>query len=162
MSHAATQTLAELARQRRRLLEGLAALGARQGQLLDDGDTTTLLELLATKQRLIVALGHVERSLDPHRSDEPGQRQWASERQRAECAEDLRVGSALLTEVLDRERDHEQRASARRDEVARQLAAVRTAHAAASAYQPHTRGPASGVVPDFTTAAMPLDLTAGS
>jgi hypothetical protein len=162
MSNAPTHALAGLARQRRRLLESMAAVGERQQQLLDDADTTPLLHLLSAKQQLIGALAQVERQLDPFRTEDPASRVWDSEQQRQACADDLRIGSQLLGVVLERERNHTECVTARRDAVARQLAVANTAHAAASAYQPHTQMTGSAIGADAIGFSAPLDLTAGA
>jgi hypothetical protein len=162
MSVAPTQALAGLARQRRRLLEAMAAVGERQQQLLDEADTASLLNLLSSKQQLIGALAQIERGLDPYRDEDPASRKWESEDQRQSCAEDLRIGSQLLRAILQRERDHTDCVTARRDAVARQLAVAKTAHAAASAYQPHTHLNTSVVGVDTASFTTPLDLTAGA
>ncbi|MGL4514207.1 MAG: hypothetical protein ACRCT8_14040 [Lacipirellulaceae bacterium] len=162
MSLAATQSLVGLARQRRRLLEALGAVAERQAELLDASDTTALLQLLSAKQKLIGALGVVERSLDPFRSEAPESRTWESNEQRVACAEDLDVGSRLLKSVLASEREHERVITARRDEVAGQLATAKSAHAAASAYQPHTRRTGVLSMTSDSLSTAPLDLTAGA
>jgi hypothetical protein len=162
MSNASTLALAGLVRQRRRLLESMAAVGERQQQLLDDADTTPLLNLLSAKQQLIGALAQVERGLDPFRAEDPATREWETEEQRQACADDLRIGSQLLRVILERERNHTECVTARRDAVARQLAFAKTAHAAASAYQPHAYLNSSAIGANDASHTAPLDLTAGA
>lgn len=152
-----TDRLVELIDQKHRLLTQMLAVGRRQSELIDAGDVSSLLRLLAAKQQLIAALRVVERELDPFRGDDPDRRTWASPEARLRCAEGAEACRRMLDEVLAMERDQEQRMSERRDGLTDRLRRTQHAHNAALAYRPHA-GPPPTASTDQTTDS--LDLTA--
>jgi hypothetical protein len=135
-----TESLANLVRQKRRLLEQLVMLGRRQGEMIEAGEAASLLQLLGGKQQLITGLQVLERGLDAFRSEDPDARQWASAAQRAACKADSDACNALLAEVIATEQAHERQMTDRRDDLAKRLHQAQSAHAASSAYKPHLRG----------------------
>lgn len=135
-----TDALAQLVRQKRRLLEQLVMLGRRQGELVEAGDTATLLQVLGGKQQLIAGLSVVERGLDAFRQEDPDRRAWPSGASRAACKADADACNALLAEALATEERHERRLTERRDDVARRLQQAQCAHVAQAAYKPHLGG----------------------
>ena len=136
-----TETLAQLLRQKRAVLEQLAAVAVRQAALIESGDMTELIKLLSAKQKLINALQTAEKLLSPYRGEDPEQRVWKSPEARAACAADSQTCSRLLAQVLEMERNQEQQMMGRRDAVAMQLRQAQSAHQVASAYQPHRTPP---------------------
>lgn len=163
-SASATEGLARLVAQKRRLLEQLLQTGQRQGELIEAGDITTLLRVLTAKQQLIAALRAVERGLDEFRHEDPEQRVWSSTAHRAACAADTTACRDLLAAVIELEKRHEQTIEQRRDGLADQLRRVQGAHDAAAAYQPHRRpstGPttAESVVGEGVVGSLDLSTT---
>jgi hypothetical protein len=157
-----TQSLANLVRQKRRLLEQLVSLGRRQGELIDAGEAAGLLQLLGGKQQLITGLQVLERGLDAFRGEDPDARRWASPAQRAACKADADACNELLAEVIATEQAHERLMSDRRDELGKRLHQAQSAHAASSAYKPHLRGPRGTPVAPLDVAtplSETLDLT---
>jgi hypothetical protein len=132
-----TEILAELVEQKRKCLTQLADLVRRQQPLIEAEEMTHLLDLLAVKQRLVVALEGIECKLAPFHKEKAEERRWASDRQRARCAEDLEAIKQLLDEILDRERRSEAELSRRRDRVHEQL---EDTHRAQDARQAYTAG----------------------
>lgn len=130
-----TDRLAELIRGKRAVLEQLHAVGARQGELVSQGDVDSLLRLLAAKQRLLAALQAAERGIEPFRQQDPEARDWPSPQHRAACAEDAEACRTLLAEVMAMERAQEQAMTERRDRVAEQLRRSHAAHNATDAYR---------------------------
>ena len=136
-----TDALARLVRQKRKLLEQLVALGRKQGELIESGDTPALIQLLAGKQQLIAGLQVVEQGLDAFRDDDPDARRWPTPADRAACRADSDACNELLAEALATERRHEGEMIDRRDTLSKRVRQAQSAHAASSAYKPHLRGP---------------------
>ncbi|MGC3965794.1 MAG: hypothetical protein QM775_00015 [Pirellulales bacterium] len=126
--------LAALMHVKHECLTLLRVLGLRQRELIDAGEMTRLLELLAEKQRTIHTLQQTEQALDPFRQEDPAGRAWPSEAQRLHCAGLVSRCDALLAEVLECERLCEEMLRGRRDETARQLSDVQTVGAVHGAY----------------------------
>ncbi len=139
MSTPATQVLAELIREKRRVLSQLHLVGKRQGELVALGDVAALLKLLAAKQKLLAGLQALEARLEPYRNEDPEQRNWPTPQHRTACAADADECRRLLAEIMEMERAHEQQMMQRRDGVAEQLQRVHVAHGANDAYQAHRR-----------------------
>jgi hypothetical protein len=139
MAEYESDALARLVRAKRDCLLQLRELGQRQLPLIDAGDMTTLLDLLAVKQRYLAKLQQIERALDPFRGQDPERRQWRTPEARAECAADLKQCESLLAEIVDREQRGEGALRARRDETARQLQGAYFSGQARGAYAPQPR-----------------------
>jgi len=129
-----TQILAELVQQKRECLVQLAELVRRQQSLIEAEEMAHLLDLLAAKQRLVAELEGIERKLHPFRKQKAEERRWASDRQRAGCAQDLEAIKRLLDEILDRETRSEAELSRRRDQAQERLEGTHRAHDARQAY----------------------------
>ena len=160
-----TDRLAELVGQKRQVLAQLRQVAVRQGELVEAGDAATLLKLLAAKQNLLGGLQKVERALAPFHGQDPDARAWPNATARAACAADAAECSRLLEQVMQLEREHERRMTARRDHVAQQLRVAHAAHQAAGAYgQQATRRPTapSPAVLETHPATSGLDLTSGT
>jgi len=112
-------------------------LGQKQSELISTGEMASLLRLLSAKNQVIVAIQAIEKELDPFHAQDPEQRQWHSPQARAHCAQLAEECRLLLAEVMQMERDNEQRMTVRRDEVADQLQAAQASSAARGAYQAH-------------------------
>lgn len=160
-----TQRLAELIGQKRQVLAQLQQVAVRQGELVEVGDSTTLLRLLAAKQNLLGGLQKVERALTPFHEQDPESRVWPSPEARAACAAEAGECSRLLEEVVALEKQHEQRMTEQRDHVAQQLRVAHAAHQAAGAYGQQARrvaGPATLAEPENAAPPVGIDLTSGS
>jgi hypothetical protein len=134
MTHT-TERLAELIGNKRQVLAQLRDVGQRQTDLINHGDTASLLKLLAAKQHLISTLQSVERELNPYYAEDPDRRTWKSPQDRAACASQAAECNSLLEEIVRLEKHGAEMMTVRRNEVAEQL---QQAHAAAhvrSAYQ---------------------------
>lgn len=129
-----TQRLAELIGRKHDCLMQLRDLGREQDGLIDDGEMTGLLQLLAVKQRLLESLQQVERQLDPYRDQDPEARQWTSQAERDRCAHMLVRCEALLKEIVNQEKQSEAQLRVRRDETAARLQNISLAHEARGAY----------------------------
>jgi flagellar biosynthesis/type III secretory pathway chaperone len=60
-----TTQLADLVKRKHGVLVQLSALGVRQREIVEAGETTELLKLLATKQTMISTLQEIERDMAP-------------------------------------------------------------------------------------------------
>jgi len=129
-----TDTLAELVRTKHRCLLQLRDLGRRQSELIETGDMTALLDLLAVKQRLLLRLQQIERELEPFRGQDADGRHWRSLQDRQACVERLRQCEGLLAEIVAREKSSESTLKGRRDEAAAKLHGVHDAETARGAY----------------------------
>ena len=129
-----TDILADLVRAKRSCLIQLRDAGRRQLELIDGGNMTALLDLLAAKQRTIAQLQRIERALDPFRGQDPGQRRWRTPQNRAACSEQLQQCEMLLGEIIGQEKCSESSLTRRRDEAAVRLQGVHLAGVARGAY----------------------------
>src|SRR3990172_4017854 len=125
-----TTLLADLVRRKHDVLVQLCDVGRRQQEIVERGETTALLELLAAKQTMITVLQQVERELAPYHAEDPAERVWSAEGARERCAQQAAECNRLLAEIVDLERHSADRLAIRRNDVAAQL---RQVHAAGQA-----------------------------
>ncbi len=130
-----SERLAELIERRHRYLTLMRDLGLEQSALIDNGEMTRLLRVLAGKQRVMMELERVERELDPFRPQAAEERQWRSLELRDRCREQIEESKALLAEIVAQEKHGEGELQRRRDAAAERLAGAHFAHQAHSAYQ---------------------------
>jgi len=135
-----TDILADLIRAKQTCLTQVRDMGRRQLELIDNDDMTTLLDLLAAKQRAIVQLQRIERALDPFRGQDPQQRRWRSPQDRQACAEQMQQCETLLREIIGQEKQSEGALIRRRDEAALRLRGVHLAGQARGAYTAQPQG----------------------
>src|SRR5437667_11891861 len=100
-----TQKLAELVSRKRGVLLQLAEIGQRQQRVVDEGDTGTLLQLLAAKQKMINALQIVEREMAPFHAEDPEARLWPTGVDRARCAHEAAECNQLLEQIVAIEKE---------------------------------------------------------
>lgn len=148
-----TRRLSDLVGAKHGCLLQLRELGRRQQELIESGDMTPLLTVLAEKQRSIGTLHELERQLDPFRAQDPTRRIWSGEAERLRCASLADQSARLMAEILEVEKRCEESLRRRRDETAEQLAVVQAAGTARGAYADAE----SGYAPTST-----LDLTSES
>ena len=129
-----TNVLADLVQRKLTILTLLARLGNQQLALIDGGDMTLLLKLLAAKQTLLSQLQELERRLDVFRDDDPEARIWASADARAECQRQATECNLRLNEVVELEKQAERQMILRRDSAAARLQGVHSAAEARLAY----------------------------
>jgi flagellar biosynthesis/type III secretory pathway chaperone len=129
-----TNTLTQLLAQKCEVLLQLRQLVGRQFELIDASNLSQLLNLLSEKQRLITTLQKIQQQLDPFRAQQPEQRQWPSEGDRRRCADLADACQRLLAEVVEIDKQSENRLVLRRDEAATQLQNVHFAIQARQAY----------------------------
>jgi hypothetical protein len=130
-----TGRLAALIGKKRQVLSQLRDVGHRQTDLINHGDTGSLLKLLAAKQLLISTLQSVERELTPYYAEDPDRRRWASPQDRANCAQQAAECNALLEEIVQLEKHGAEMMTERRNEVAEQLEQAHAAAHVRNAYQ---------------------------
>jgi flagellar biosynthesis/type III secretory pathway chaperone len=129
-----TDRLAELIEQKRHVLAELRGVGEQQSALITQGDTTSLLKLLAVKQQWISTLQRLERELAPFYAEDPNSRTWRSTQDRARCAQAAAECNTLLDEIVQLEKQGAEIMTARRNEVAQQLEQAHAAAQVRSAY----------------------------
>ena len=134
-----TEKLAELIARRHACLVQMHKLGVKQSELVHTGEMGTLLRLLAVKNQLIVALQATEQELTPFHGQDPERRNWSSPAARERSARQAAECQTLLAEIMEMERQNEQKMIERRDLVAGQLQAAQSASTARRAYQVHQR-----------------------
>ena len=130
-----TDKLADLVAKRHRCLAQLRDLGRKQAELIAVGGMGPLLRLFSAKNQLIVAVQALEHELAPFHAQDPEDRDWTSATARQECAEQATACRGLLDEIMQLERDNEQRMTERRDQVTKQLQASQAVSVARGAYQ---------------------------
>ena len=133
-----TDVLAELIDAKLVLLQQLRELAAQQALVIEHGDISRIMNVLAVKQRLLNALEQLERRLDPFREEDPDQRVWKSPVHRQRTRETSERCDALLSEIVAVERECEVQLSFRRDHAADQLRSAHFTTHAAWAYQSTT------------------------
>lgn len=129
-----TDRLAELVAVKLKIVELVVQLARRQLALVQGGDLTDLLKLLAAKQTVLAQLARIQRELDPFRAQEPETRAWRSPGDRLRCQEHARQCDDLLAEAMRLEKQGEAGMLARRDSAAALLSNVSAAVDAHSAY----------------------------
>ena len=129
-----THRLAELIRQKHGVLVQLRDLAGRQLTLIDEGDMTALLGLLATKQKLLAGIQQLERQLDPFRDQDPDSRIWRNPADREQASQMAAQCASMLEETMKLETQGETALSSRRDEAATRLQAASGASHARQAY----------------------------
>jgi flagellar biosynthesis/type III secretory pathway chaperone len=134
-----TTLLADLVSKRRKCLVQLRDLGARQAQMIADGEMAELLRLVSAKQQLIVALQAIEQRLAPFHEQDPETRKWATSAARAQCAADAEACRELIQEVMAMEQAGERQMTERRDAVANQLRTVAAGSRVRDAYEAQLR-----------------------
>jgi hypothetical protein len=134
-----TKRLAELVSRKRDVLLQLSDVGQRQRPIVEEGDTGTLLQLLAAKQKLISALQELEREMAPFHAEDPDARIWPTSEDRARCAGEAAECNQLLEQVVTLEKESADRMTARKNEVAAQLRHVYAAGQARDAYAANRR-----------------------
>lgn len=133
-----SETLAALVDRRHRYLTLMRDLGREQAALIEGGDMNQLLRVLAGKQRVMLELEQVERSLDPFRAQSDEERQWRSQELRDRCRRQIDECKSLLDEIVAQEKQSEKLLIRRRDQAAERLAGAHFANQAQAAYQsPH-------------------------
>ena len=136
-----TDILKDLIRVKRECLLQLRDVGRKQLALIDEGNMTSLMDVLAAKQRPLVTLQRIERALDPFRNQDPEQRDWRSAADRAQCAEQIKQCEILLAEIVSQEKCCEAALIRRRDETAARLQGAHLAGHARHAYLPPADAP---------------------
>jgi hypothetical protein len=134
-----TEKLSALIAKKHEVLVQLRAIGVRQSGLVDDGDVTSLLKLLAAKQQLIGRLQKLENELKPYYVGNPDQRIWQSPEARANCAKQANECNAILEEIVRMEKVGAGRMTERKNEVAQQLQQVHASVHVRTAYQAQQR-----------------------
>lgn len=116
-----TEVLAQLIDAKYALLVELHQLATRQAGVIDSGDLSRLMSLLATKQQLLNAVTQLEGRMDPFRAEDPDRRVWPSSAHRQRAREIAARSDQLLGEIMAVERNCEQQLIQRRDQVAERL-----------------------------------------
>ena len=129
-----TERLTALVMSKQQVLEILVQMSRQQLALIDAGDMTTLLKLLAGKQTVITHLHHIERELTPFRDDDPEQRVWMSSDHRTACQARAQQCNALLAEAMELERRAEIAMHQRRNATAAALSNLQAGADAKAAY----------------------------
>jgi len=129
-----TERLAALVATKQQVLDILVQLSRRQLSLIDAGEMTTLLKLLAGKQTVMNQLQILEHELAAFRDEDPEQRVWASAAERAACQARAEQCNTLLAEAMNLEKRAEVAMVDRRQAVATALAAVQAGADARAAY----------------------------
>ena len=127
-----TETLANLITKKHQVLKQLCEAARQQLAVANQGDVSTMLQLLASKQQLITDLQCVEHELRPHHKESPAQRQWRSENERDACRRRAYECNTLLNEIIHLENQSGDRMTARHNE-----AHIQSKHGYTSA-QAHT------------------------
>lgn len=135
-----TDALVQLVHARYLCLTQLRDMGQRQRALLDEGDITSLLDLLSAKQRPLMDLQRIEKALHPFRNEDPEKRLWRTPAERAACAQEIEACERLLREIVGQEKLCETALVAQRDEAAVRLQGFRSAGQAFGAYNAVSQG----------------------
>ena len=143
MSSHETDILGDLIRVKRECLLQLRDMGRKQLSLIEEENMTSLMDVLAAKQRPLVTLQRIQRALAPFRNQDPEKRVWRSPGDREQCAEQLQQCENLLAEIVSQEKCCEAALVHRRDEAAARLQDAHLAGHARHAYLPQSDTPLS-------------------
>ena len=136
-----TEQLAALVAAKLQVLEILVRLSRHQVEVIEAGDMTLLMKLLAGKQTVMSQLQTIERDLTPFRDEDPERRTWRSPGERTVCQSRAEQCNTLLAEAMELEKRAEAAMVDRRDAAAIALAAIQIGSDAKAAYA--TMGPLS-------------------
>ena len=116
------------------VLEQILSLSEKQLNLVQLGDTTLLLELLARKQKMFETFETLEQQLDPYRNIEPQDRRWESEQERRDCETAILQCNELLAAVLELDQQSIPEFAQQKDEIQRKLKTMGTSGKAGAVY----------------------------
>lgn len=134
MTTNSTDHLSALVASKLEILSLLKRLAQQQLALIEAGEMTTLMKLLAAKQTLLSQLQAIEQELDPFRAEDPESRQWRSPEVRTDCQRQAVCCAQLHAELLELEKRGENEMVRRRDAAAARLQGVHCAAEASHAY----------------------------
>jgi hypothetical protein len=129
-----TDSLAKLIDRKLQVLNQLHQLSLRQVQFVEQGDVSSLIGLLAAKQRLLHPLQSIEDGLAPYRDQDPDGRAWRSPQHRQRTREVVDQCESVLRDIVRLETLCEQELVRRRDVTAAQLRGAQDAAQAVQAY----------------------------
>lgn len=116
-----TQSLFESLSQKRDCCRALIELSQKQRDLITSGDLNSLLKVLATKQRVMGRMDEVQRRLDALSRDTPRWREDLDRDAQLECQDVLDDMEQLLSELIDIEKECEQKLVQLREAALEQL-----------------------------------------
>lgn len=131
-----TEHLASLVSAKLQVLKILCQLAERQLAMVERGELTDLIKLLAAKQTVLAQLQSLDGELAPYRDDNPDKRSWASTAARTACQAKAHEANALAARSLELEKQAESLMIARRDAASQAILALQTAADARTAYIP--------------------------
>lgn len=129
-----TEQLANLIDKKYEVLSLLRQLSRAQSDIVQCGDITRLMKLLATKQNLLNQLQNLEQQLDPFRSQDPDSRRWKSPERRQHAREMATRCESLLNEIMLVEKQCEGELVLRRDATSTRLQGIHSVTQATDAY----------------------------
>ncbi len=129
-----TQMLAALMQRKRHCLEQLHALGKQQLACIEQHDIDGLFQLLDTRHKWLQAFERIEECLKPFRNQEPSQRHWPDQQQRAQCRADQDACQQLLSQIAACEERGRALLQSQCDEMALQLRQLNGGRVAAAEY----------------------------
>jgi len=99
-----SEHLFRLVGQKLELLEQLHACSGNQMPYVDADDMGAVIEILAAKQRLLIAIEGIDRQITQYRVDDPEDRVWPSREMREQCRERISQCEHLIRETLEQDR----------------------------------------------------------
>ena len=135
----APASLPELIRTKEALLERLLSVSERQLKFVQEGDVSTLLQLLGHKQKLFDECMRIESRLEPYRSVPPEKRRWKSEAERLETAAAINRSADLHAEIIRLDEQSTQMMSEQRSAVETQLRRIQQGSRLHAAYSKQKR-----------------------
>jgi hypothetical protein len=129
-----TDLLASLIEQKQNVLTQLWQLARGQRDVVQTGDVSRLMSLLALKQRALQQLQGLEQQLQPFRNQDPDRRTWRSPQHREQARAAAARCESLLQEIISAEQECVTNLTLRRDAAAQQLQSMHGATIASQAY----------------------------
>jgi len=130
-----TDRLAKLVEAKLSCLTQLRDLSRKQLELIAQNEMSSLMNVLAAKQRTLTTIQRIEAAIDPYREQDPETRPWRSPELRARCADQNTKSESLLQEIVTLEKESEQTLVARQSEVSHALQGMHAATEARGAYK---------------------------
>ena len=138
--------MTEIMTERASVLEQLLVVSQSQLKLVRGSDISSLLQLLARKQRFLDDLESCERALDPFRGIEPEKRKWDSGQDRDDCSNAMKKCEDLLKQILELDNTSESELGVIKDQTQARIKSLESCGRAANAYAKQDSSPYNATI----------------
>jgi len=136
-----SEHLFQLVGQKLERLEQLHALSGNQSQYVETEDMGAILEILAAKQRLLIAIEGIDQRIADYHVDDPEERVWPTQEMRTQCREKISQCDRLVRETLEFDRIATERLTEKKSDAKQQLRQLSDLTHVQGAYRQHKTRP---------------------